>query len=144
VTTAEPRDHSGARPVMTERPVPIITEMTEPFWTGGASGRLLIAHCQACGHWMHPPLPVCRQCRGRDVRPEAVSGRGVVWSSTVNRYRWAAGIVPPYVLAEIELVEQPGLRLLSAIVGRDEVAIGTEVTVRFERTGAAWAPVFAP
>lgn len=131
---------------MTERPAPVTTEATEPFWTGGARGELLIARCRGCGHWMHPPSPMCRRCRGRDIRPEATSGRGVVWSFTVNRYQWAPGIVPPYVLAEVELVEQPGLRLLAEIVDCDEneVAIGMEVAVRFQRAGEAWVPVFTP
>jgi uncharacterized OB-fold protein len=51
---------------------------------------------------------------------------------------------PPYVLAEVELVEQAGLRLLTAIVECDDVTIGLPVNVRFEQAGDAWVPVFAP
>jgi uncharacterized OB-fold protein len=87
---------------------------------------------------------VCRWCRSRDIVPEATSGRGTVWSFTVNRYPWSAAIRPPYVLAEVELEEQPGLRLLTSIVDCPDVRIGMPVTVRFERAGDAWIPVFAP
>jgi uncharacterized protein len=129
---------------MPERTPPAITDETAAFWTGGSDGELRISRCQTCGFWLHPPRPVCRRCHGRDIQPEATSGRGVVWTYTVNRYQWSPGIEPPYVLAHVELEEQPGLRLLTSIVDCDSVTIGMPVTVRFERTGDAWIPVFAP
>lgn len=73
-----------------------------------------------------------------------------MWSYTINRYQWAPGIEPPYVLAEVELDEQPGLRLLTAIVDVDpdaeppHVTIGMPVEVRFGQSGDAWLPLFAP
>ena len=136
---------------MAERPAPVLTERNRAFWTGGERGQLLIARCQTCGWWLHPPLPVCRRCRGQDIVPEAVSGRATVWSFTVNRYQWAPGLTPPYIIAEVELAEQPGLRLLTSIVTADvpggaalRVEIGMPVSVRFEPLGDAWIPVFAP
>jgi uncharacterized OB-fold protein len=128
----------------TERTAPEITERTAAFWTGGADGELRIARCQSCGWWLHPPMPVCRRCRGRDIRPEATSGLGTVWSYTISRYQWSPALEPPYVIAEVELAEQSGLRLLSTIVDCDDVRIGLPVRVRFERAGEAWIPVFAP
>ena len=127
---------------MSERTAPVLNARSTPFWTGGANGELLIARCQTCGWWLHPPLPVCRRCRGRDIRPEAVSGLGSVWSFTVSRYQWSPALEPPYVIAEVELAEQPGLRLLTSIVDAD-VTIGLPVRVQFERAGDAWVPVFA-
>jgi uncharacterized OB-fold protein len=135
---------------MSDRPAPVITEITAPFWRGGESGELRIQRCAGCRRWLHPPSPMCPTCHSRDVPAEAVSGRGTVWSYTVNRYQWAPGIEPPYVLAEVQLDEQPGLRLLTAIVDVDpdaeppEVAIGMPVDVRFEPSGDVWIPVFAP
>jgi uncharacterized OB-fold protein len=90
---------------MAERPAPVLTERNTAFWTGGERGQLLIARCQTCGWWLHPPLPVCRRCRGQDIVPEAVSGRATVWSFTVNRHQWAPGLTPPYIIAEVELAE---------------------------------------
>ena len=127
-----------------ERPAPVITDRTEAFWTGGAVGELRIQRCQTCGWWLHPPRPLCPKCTGRDIQPEVSSGRGTVWSFTINRYQWAPGLVPPYVLAEVELDDQPGLRLLTAIVDCDDVVIDMPVHVRFEQAGDAWVPVFAP
>lgn len=135
---------------MSDRPSPVITELTAPFWRGGAAGELRIQRCAACGRWQHPPQPMCPSCHGRELCAEPVSGRGTVWSYTVNRYASAPGIEPPYVLAEVDLDEQPDLRLLAAIVDIDpdadppQVTIGLPVHVRFERAGDAWVPVFAP
>jgi uncharacterized protein len=128
---------------MTNRPAPVITDRTAPFWTGGARGELCIERCRACGWWQHPPRPRCARCHGADVGPEPVSGAGTVWSYTVSRTSWG-GLDAPYVVAEVELDEQPGLRLVTAIVDCDDVTIGLRVRVRFEQAGEAWVPVFAP
>jgi uncharacterized OB-fold protein len=126
------------------RTPPIVDALSAGFWRGGEHGQLLVQRCADCGTWAHPPLPICRSCHGRDLSPRPVGGEGTVWSFTVNRYRWSPELEPPYVVAEVELDEQPGLRLLTAIVDADEVAIGMRVSVRFEPAGDAWVPVFAP
>ena len=130
----------------------MITERTAAFWRGGTVGELRIQRCQNCRWWLHPPLPMCPRCHGLELEPEAVAGTGTVYSFTVNRYQWTPSLEPPYVIAEVELDEQPGLRLLTSVVGTDTVTIGMPVRVRFEPavggtdTGAAdtWVPVFAP
>jgi uncharacterized protein len=52
----------------------------------------------------------------------------------------------PYVVAEVELAEQRGLRLVTNIVGCDvdAVAIGMPVVVCFARAGDAHIPLFRP
>jgi uncharacterized OB-fold protein len=54
------------------------------------------------------------------------------------------GLEVPYVIAVVELEEQPGLRLLTNIVDCpvDEVAIDMPVEVEFRRQGDAFVPVF--
>lgn len=127
-----------------QRTPPAINERTKPFWTGGAEGELRIARCRDCGLWLHPPLPTCRRCRSCDIGTQAASGRGTVWSFTINRQANSPGLEPAYVLAEVELEEQAGLRLLTTIVDCEDITIGMPVSVRFERAGDAWIPVFAP
>jgi uncharacterized OB-fold protein len=139
----------GAANVVDEgfvRVEPVPTPRTADFWAAGADGQLRIARCATCGRYQHPPRPVCSGCRGRDVRPEAVSGLGAVWSFTINRYPWVPSMPVPYVVAEIELVEQPGLRLLSNVIGCavDAVHIGMRVCVCFARAGDAFIPLFRP
>lgn len=127
-------------------PVPRITADTEAFWTSGRDGRLLITRCAACGFWIHPPGPRCPACLSDRVQPTPVSGRGQVYSFTINRRAWAPELEVPYVIAVVELDEQAGLRLLTNIVDCpvEDVVIGRRVEIGFTRRGDAYLPVFAP
>jgi uncharacterized OB-fold protein len=55
-------------------------------------------------------------------------------------------MAPPYVIAEVELEEQAGLRILSNIVdcASEAVHVGMSVSVSFEAAGETWIPVFRP
>jgi uncharacterized OB-fold protein len=130
---------------MATLPLPVVAFEEQAFWTGGADGRLLITRCRACGWWIHPPRPACRRCRSTDVAAEAVSGRGTVYSYTVNHQPWAPGLAVPYVLAVVALDEQDGLRLTTRLVDPPErLAIGDPVEVRFEQVADdVWLPLFA-
>jgi uncharacterized OB-fold protein len=129
-----------------ERITPPLTERTAPFWTSGADGVLRILRCGGCGRYQHPPLPLCPACHSADMSWQPVSGNGVIWSWTINRYQWVPSMPPPYVVAEVELAEQPGLRLQTNIVGADpaDIRIGMAVTVCFTRSGEAYIPLFRP
>src|ERR1700761_2682377 len=92
-------------------PIPEPNELTAFFWESVGAGRLRILRCQDCGNYVHYPRPICNRCQSLNLAPEAVSGRGTIYS-----YTWA--VQPfhpyfvdkvPYCLAVIELVEQPGL-----------------------------------
>jgi uncharacterized protein len=126
--------------------LPEVTSDDKAFWTGGASGRLLIARCEDCGYWIHPPTPVCPICRGMAIEPHPVSGRGIVMSFSIVHYQWLPEPKAPYIVVLVELVEQEGLRLTSRLVGLDphDVAIGTHVAVCFERVEDVWLPLFNP
>ena len=102
--------------------------------------------CQACGHYVHPPLPICPVCKSRDVRDEPVSGRGTVLTYTVNRHVWERGLEAPYLIAIVGIDEQPGLRLTTNIVNCaiEEVRIGMRVRVLFEPYEDVWLPLFEP
>lgn len=125
-------------------PIPAITDDTAAFWTGGGDGQLMITHCDDCGFYTHPPQPRCPSCFSDNAAPAPVSGRGRVYSFTTNRQKWSEDLEVPYVIAIVELDEQPDLRLLTNIVGCpvDEVAIGMAVAVGFIERGPAFIPVF--
>jgi uncharacterized protein len=131
---------------MAARAEPSFSETTAPFWTGGARGELRIMRCRACQLWIHPPKSSCPRCWSAEVSPDTVSGQGSIWSFTYNRLApdGESGDAP--IVAEVQLPEQPGLRLLTNIVkaALSDVQIGMAVHVEFERAGDAWIPVFAP
>jgi uncharacterized OB-fold protein len=124
---------------------PALDDSNRFFWTSGEDGRLRFLRCQACGYYLHPPLPRCPQCGSRELAPEAVSGRGEVFSFTVNHQSWD-GSTEPYAIVLVALPEQEGLRLTSNLVGlaADEVQIGLPVEVTFEQHDQVWFPLFRP
>jgi uncharacterized OB-fold protein len=131
---------------MDNRALPVITVENEYFWRAGESGILHILRCGACGLWIHPASPICRRCHSKDVRPEAVSGRGSVFSFTVNYHRWRPDLEVPFVFASVELVEQQDLKVSTEIVGcaPEDVRCGLDVDVEFLRVDDVWLPRFTP
>jgi uncharacterized OB-fold protein len=131
----------------TSRLLPEVTADSAAFWTGGADGRLMVYRCHSCTRFFHPPVGACFRCRSRDVGPEAVSGRAVVASFTVNHHPWFGATYPtPYVIGLVELAEQADTRLTTQIVDcePDDVYIGMPVQVDFEHHEDVWVPVFRP
>lgn len=131
------------------RMLPTIDDDNRAFWTGGGGGQLLIDRCTRCALWVSPPAADCPDC-GAVLEAQPVSGRGSVFTYTVNHQPFNPAVPVPYVIAIVELDEQPGLRLAANIVDcePDSVRIGLPVEVRFERHDAdgdtAYVPVFAP
>jgi uncharacterized OB-fold protein len=127
------------------RKLPALTPETEPFWTGGRDGKLLIQCCTCCGRYAHPPLPLCPVCRTETMAPTTVSGRGTVKTFTVNHQQWLPGHSPHFVFAAVELPEQAELYVFSNILAPPEtVGMGMSVTVCFENQEDVWLPLFRP
>jgi uncharacterized OB-fold protein len=137
-------DVGAARPEARVLPAP--TSESSAFWRGGATGSLMIYRCGKCSRWFHPPAPVCFRCRSNDVAAEPVSPRATVATFSINRHAWYPGFPPPYVVAIVELDEQPDVRLTTNIVGcpPEDVYIGQPVEVDFEPWDDVWIPVFRP
>lgn len=127
------------------RMVPQLDDLNRDFWTGGAEGELRITRCTSCERWVFPLSRTCDGCGGTTAY-QAVSGRGTVFTYTVNRHPYSPGVPLPYVIALVELAEQEGLRFMTNIVGcePDDVSVEMPVQVAFEQHGETWVPVFAP
>ncbi|MCV7173390.1 OB-fold domain-containing protein [Mycobacterium manitobense] len=128
------------------RPVPQLTAQNEFFWTAGADGVLRLQQCQDCESYIHPPQPICRYCRSRKLEPSEVSGKGTIAGFTVNHRFGFPDLPPPYVVAEVAILEDPRVRLTTNIVDADPdlVAIGQPVEVAFQQVADVWLPVFTP
>ena len=85
-----------------------------------------------------------------DVGPAPASGRATVAAFTINRQPWVPGFEPPYVVAMVELADEPDVRLITNIVdvAPEGVRIGLEVEVFFEewegQDGKLALPLFRP
>src|ERR1700760_3703150 len=116
------------------RILPEVTSDSRAFWTGGLEGQLRIPRSRPCRPWIQPPVGACWRCRSREVGPETVSGRATVAAYSVNHHPWFPAFPPPYVVAVVELAEQPGLRLTTCLVDVDvdAVEVGLPVEVVFD------------
>ena len=128
------------------RPLPLITQENEFFWTSGADGKLRFGECKACTALIHPPAPVCRYCRSRDVGVRAVSGKATLAGFTVNQRFSLPGMPAPYVVAQVAIAEDPRVRLTTNIVQADpdDLELGQQVEVVFEHIEDVWLPLFRP
>ncbi|MGV0050207.1 Zn-ribbon domain-containing OB-fold protein [Mycobacterium colombiense] len=123
---------------MSGRPLPIPDETSAAFWSAAADHVLTVARCARCGQFSVPPDVVCPHCHSTDPGFEftPVSGRGVVRSWTVVRQAFLPGFDDelPFVLVDVELAEQAGLRLIGRLLdGVDaQLRVGDAVTVGFE------------
>ncbi|WP_017592478.1 Zn-ribbon domain-containing OB-fold protein [Nocardiopsis potens] len=132
-----------------ERPHPVPTPLTEPYWASCRAGVLSIQRCASCRRYVHFPEERCPFCGGGSLAYEAVSGRGrVVTHTTVHRpfVPGFAGLAP-YTVAWVELEEQPGLRAFGGLLGHPPgtEAIGLPVEVAFtDLPGFGPIPDFRP
>ncbi len=121
---------------ITVRPLPVADEQSAPFWNAAAAHVLALARCSRCTSFSHPPDLVCPNCHSTDpgfvFTP--VSGRGTVRSWTVLHQSFLQGFEVPFVLVDVELVEQADLRLIGRLLDGPDVplGIGDAVTLAFE------------
>jgi len=108
-----------------------------------AAGKLALQICAACGDKaVFPPRAVCPHCGSTDLRWQAASGGGTVYSTTIVRDRPENG--GDRNIALIDLAE--GARLMSRVEGLppDQVRIGMKVKARIAKTDAGPLLVFDP
>jgi uncharacterized OB-fold protein len=134
---------------MTGRPLPIADESSAPFWAAAAEHVLTVARCARCAALTMPPDAVCPNCHSTDpgFTFTPVSGRGIVRSWTVVRQAFLPGFDDdvPFVLVDVELVEQAELRLIGRLLdgAATELHIGDAVVVGFEEPAPSVAvPAF--
>jgi len=135
---------------MSEKPFRLLPQLTPEnwhYWTAGARGELCFLRCQACKRFVHPPMPICGACLGRELLPAASSGRARLLTYTVNHHPWVPGFDPPYIIAIVALEEQPDLRITTNLVNcpQERIQIGMAVRACFEeREDGIFLPLFEP
>ncbi|CAO5160599.1 DNA-binding protein [Frankia sp. AiPs1] len=127
---------SPAAPAAPSRPLPVPDEVSATYWEAAARHVLTVARCGTCATYVIPPDQICPACGSSDpgFAFAPVSGRGVVRSWTVVRQAFLPGFEVPFVLVDVELAVQAGLRTIGRLVdGVDApLVLGAAVEVAFE------------
>jgi uncharacterized protein len=117
-----------------QKPIPVPTPETRPYWEGCKEHELRIQKCAECGQYQFYPRIYCTKCFGDKIEWVKTSGKGKVLSYTTV-YRPVSPAFAkdvPYVVALVTLDEGPNL--LTNIIGcsPDSVKFGMPVKVKFE------------
>jgi uncharacterized OB-fold protein len=129
------------------RPVPAPDDVSRFYWEAAADHRLVLQRCRACRKMQYPPEICCVHCQGEEFEAAETTGRGVIYSYSVVDRPLHAGFVDalPYVVALVELDDQPGLRILTNLVdvpAATPLSCGLPVAVTFEERGSVTLPQF--
>jgi uncharacterized protein len=100
---------------------------------------MLVPRCVSCSLWVSPPQIDCPAC-GSTLVPQPVSGRGAVFTYTVNHHAFDPGIPVPYVIAIVTLDEQDDLRVVTNLVDCEPNSLRVGLRVTAVGDGGAFAP----
>ena len=125
---------------MTDHILPVPDEMSAPYWAAAAEHVLKLPRCSNCAEFTLPPDITCPHCHTTEPNfaYEPVSGRGKVRTWTVVRHSFLKGFVLPFMLVDVELDDQPHVRMIGRLVdGPDTpIKLGDPVAVTFEDLAA--------
>ena len=132
---------------MTMRPLPQPYQDTAAYWAAAKEHRFVIQQCSDCGQHQFYPRGVCSHCLSSALEWKTASGKGTVYSFTVNHRAPHPGFagITPFVTAIIALAEGP--RMMTNIVDCDpeNVTINMPVEVTFEDVSDdVTLPMFRP
>jgi uncharacterized OB-fold protein len=131
------------------KPLPVITETTRPFWTAARDGRFVLQKCGRCATFNFHPKPWCIECGSRDLAWTDAKPTGTVYSYTISRSvamnfpGWEKDL--PVLMCLIDLDD--GARMYGQVTGcgPEQIRIGMRVAVYFERISEeAGIPKFRP
>ena len=133
------------------RPLPRITEDSEPYWRSAREQAARMQRCARCSTFRFYPSKACHHCGGLDAEWVQVSGEGTVYSYTVVHRAGVGAFAQrmPFALVLVTLDEGPTMMAnLLDDAGNDvteDVAIGMRVRMSYEVvTDEITLPVFVP
>ena len=103
------------------KPLPVVTDLTRPFWDAARAGRLVVQRCLRCGKMRFPASPLCDARLATETAWAPVSGRGAVWSACEFHRAYFPGFGVPYAVALVRLDEGP--RMYTNLLGVEYAAI---------------------
>ncbi|HEY6624625.1 MAG TPA: OB-fold domain-containing protein [Acidimicrobiales bacterium] len=128
------------------KPAPVPDDVSRHYWEGARQGALLLQRCTACRFYLHPPGVACPRCLSESLDVVPACGWGTIYAFTVARQAFDPAFADdlPYVLALVELDDQPGLRMVTNIIDSElsEITAGAPVEATFEQRGEWSIPQF--
>ena len=130
-----------------QKPLPYISEGTQPFWEGTRAHELRLPRCRDCGRFHFYPRSLCPQCLSSDLEWVRASGRGKVYSFTISHRPATPAFKEdvPYNIIIVELDEGP--RMMSNLTGcaNEDISIDMPVEAVFDDvTEEVTLPRFRP
>jgi uncharacterized OB-fold protein len=121
------------QPASDGRPLPRPNPTTEPFFAHAKQRELALPRCPRDGYFFYPRSR-CPTCLQTDFVWETVSGRGSVYSFTVDRvgHDPSLAALMPLVVALIELDEGPRMTANVVDCAPEDVSVGMAVRAVFE------------
>lgn len=117
-------------------PLPLPSPEDGPFWEACRNRRLIVRHCQVCGHCFHPPTPSCVNCGSSEVEWKELPGTGTIYSYTIAHHAVHPALkgFTPYNVVVVLMDEADDVRLVSNLVdaGPDDIVIGEPVALHWE------------
>ncbi len=117
-----------------EKPLPIPTPTSKPFWDGLAAHQVRIQQCRACHSWIFYPRLICPRCWAADLDWKAIAGTGTLYTFTIARkptHPLFADEVPQ-LLAVVEFDEGPRLTSTLVNVKEGDIRIGMRLKPFFD------------
>jgi uncharacterized OB-fold protein len=120
--------------MISQRPLPEVTPLTEPFWAAARERRLVIQRCAECEAFQFPPEVACTRCGSPAVDWRTVSGRATLYSWTVAHPPMLPYFAEraPWPVAAVQLEEGPRLITNLVDVAVEDYEVGMPLRVDFE------------
>lgn len=111
---------------MSNKPMPLATAVSAPFWEGLKEGRILLQICTDCQKWTFYPRRHCSHCLSHQLSWEEVSGCATLYTYTIAR----VPTLPEFASAQLQILAvvelDQGVRMNTTLIGLEpeQIKIG--------------------
>lgn len=111
---------------MSNKPLPMATEISAPFWNALKERKVQIQQCDDCGHWVFYPRAHCNACFSPHLSWKPISGKGTLLTYTLTRIPTMPEFTDemPQKLAVVQFDEGPHVNTTLLGLEPDEIRIG--------------------
>lgn len=122
-----------------EKPLPIPTHISQPFWDALREHKVRIQYSPSTSQWVFYPRSLAPRTLADDLEWREIAGTGTVYAFTIGRRPtappWEDAL--PQLLAIVELDEGPRLTTELVNVPPEAIKVGMRVRPHFEDIAGA-------